>query len=388
MPEKTPLHILQVNKAYYPHIGGIESLVRTFSMELQKYPDVQVKVLVCQEKGKRAEKTLDGVPVSYASSFGTYFSCPLSFDFFRQFRKLSKWADVIEFYMPFPLGDLACLLSRYRGGVVLAWHSDVVRQKTLLRFYAPILRRFLKRADYIIAATKGHITSSSFLSQPEIQKKCRIIPYGLNIEAYHRVPRSPVLQKKQTNPANIRVLFVGRFVYYKGIEILLKAFSTVKHCELFLVGHGTPEMEEKLHQMVHKAGQEKLVHFMGNLPEEPLRQAFADCDIFVLPSVANSEAFGIVQMEAMVYGKPVINTHLPTGVPYVSLDGETGLTVEPNDAPALAQAIQTLADDKLLRKKYGAAAAIRVEECFQEKQVLSEVYQVLAAAASERRRAE
>ena len=151
MSEQRKLHILQVNKAYYPHIGGIESLVRTFSRELQKR--AEVKVLVCQEKGKGEDRVVEGVPVHYASSLGTYFSCPLSFSFLRKFREMAKWADVVEFHVPFPLADLACLLSGYRGGVVIAWHSDVVRQKTLLRFYKPLLMKFLRRADCIIAAT-------------------------------------------------------------------------------------------------------------------------------------------------------------------------------------------------------------------------------------------
>ena len=180
MSEQRKLRILQVNKAYYPHIGGIESLVRTFSRELQKRAEVQV--LVCQEKGRGEDRVVEGVPVHYASSLGTYFSCPISFSFLRQFRKLAKWADVVEFHVPFPLADLACLLSGYRGGVVIAWHSDVVRQKTLLRFYKPLLMRFLRRADCIIAATEGHITSSPFLTQ--FADKCRIIPYGIDVQAH------------------------------------------------------------------------------------------------------------------------------------------------------------------------------------------------------------
>ncbi len=145
-------------------------------------------------------------------------------------------------------------------------------------------------------------------------------------------------------------------------------------------------MEQKLHEMATSAGQERQIHFMGNLSVEAQRQAFADCDIFVLPSIANSEAFGIVQQEAMVYGKPVINTSLPTGVPYVSRDGETGLTVPPKDAKSLANAIQKLADDAELRQTYGDAAAKRVEEAFQEEQVVAAVYRVLADAAKARER--
>ena len=119
------------------------------------------------------------------------------------------------------------------------------------------------------------------------------------------------------------------------------------------------------------------VHFLEPLPEADLRAAFADCDFLVLPSVANSEAFGIVQLEAMVYGKPVINTALPTGVPHVSLDGITGLTVAPGDADALAKAMQTLVDAPELRQSFGAAAAERVKQEFEESGVLDAVFRTL-----------
>lgn len=379
--EQKKLRILQVNKAYFPHIGGIESLVRTFSRELNRRAEVQV--LVCQEKGKGEDRTVEGVPVHYASSLGTYFSCPVSFSFFRKFRQMAKQADVVEIHMPFPLADAACLLSGYRGAVVVAWHSDVVRQKRLMRLYRPLLLRFLRRVDCIIVATEGHITSSPILTQ--FREKCRVIPYGIDVAAYRNIERKPILRQIQRNPETVRVLFVGRFVYYKGIEVLLHAFTQVHGCELFLVGHGTPEMEEKLHRMAEMAQMETRVHFLGNLSEEDLRAAFADCDIFVLPSVANSEAFGIVQQEAMVYGKPVINTSLPTGVPHVSLDGVTGITVPPENVPALAQAIQKLADDKALREQYGRAAAKRVEEEYEEADVVEKVYATLAEFAERRR---
>ena len=244
--------------------------------------------------------------------------------------------------------------------------------------------RFLCRADCIIAATEGHITSSPFLTQ--FADKCRIIPYGIDVQAYRSVERKPILRQIQQDPETVRVLFVGRFVYYKGIEVLLHAFAQVQGCELFLVGHGTPEMEEKLHQITEAAHMAAQVHFLGNLEEADLRAAFADCDIFVLPSTANSEAFGIVQQEAMVYGKPVINTALPTGVPHVSLDGVTGITVPPEDVPALAQAIQKLADDKALREQYGRAAAKRVEEEYEEADVVDKVYATLAEIAERRQR--
>lgn len=372
MAENKKLRILQVNKAYYPHIGGIESLVRIYARELSKRPDTEMQVLVCQDgRAKTSRETIEGVKVTRAGSIGTYFSCPISLSFFRLFKKMSKNADVILLHMPFPPGDLACLLSGFKGRVVLAWHSDVVKQKKLLTFYKPILKRFLKRADAIITATQGHIDSSAFL--PEFREKCTVIPYGIDADKYINSPFKPILTERLCDKSAVKVLFTGRLVYYKGVDILLKSFEKVNGCELFIVGTGT--LEENLREMAKNMTQK--VHFLGVLSDEDLKSAFRDCDMFVLPSVANSEAFGIVQLEAMVYGKPVINTALPTGVPFVSIHEKTGLTVPPEDSDALAKAINTLAENKSLREKYGTAAKERIRQTFLESNVLDRIYDIL-----------
>lgn len=381
MDEK--LKILQVNKAYYPHVGGIESLVRQYSEELSQRPDTEVKVLVCRdEKGGSFCEKINGVDVTRAGSLGTYFSCPLSFSFIGKFRKMAKNSDVVEIHLPFPLADLALLLSGFKGRVVIAWHSDIVKQKKLMFFYKPLMTNLLKRADCIITATAGHIEGSDYL--PEYREKCRVIPYGITPRDYLSVERKPVLTELCSDKKSVKVFFTGRLVYYKGVDVLLKAFKYVKNCELFIAGTG--ELETKLKEFAKANGMEKYVHFLGFLPDKTLRQAYGDCDIFVLPSVAKSEAFGIVQLEAMVYGKPVINTALPSGVPYVSVDGRTGITVPPSDKKALAKAINTLAENKELREKYGRNAAERVEKYFNEKNVIREIYNTLSENTAKRRR--
>lgn len=369
------LRILQVNKAYYPHVGGIESLIKQYSEELGQLDDVEVKVLVCRsERGKTQHGTVNGVDVTRAGSMGTYFSCPISFSFIRMFRRMAKNADVVEIHLPFPLADLALMLSGFKGRVVLAWHSDIVKQKKLLTVLKPLITKTLRRADCIIVATKGHIDGSDWLTA--YREKCRVIPYGITPDDYLAIERKPVLTELCTDKNSVKVFFTGRLVYYKGVDVLLKAFEKVKNCELFIAGTG--ELEPNLKKFVTAHSMEQKVHFLGFLPDETLRQAYADCDIFVLSSVQKSEAFGIVQLEAMVYGKPVINTNLPSGVPYVSIHGETGLTVPPSDEMALAEAISKLASDKELREKLGKNAAERLQTYFNEKNVIKELYKALS----------
>ncbi len=372
------LKVLEVNKAYYPHIGGIETLVKQYSEELGEF-GADVRTLVCRDdKGGTVKEVVNGVPVIRAGSFGTYFSCPLSLHFIREFRRMAKKADVVHINVPFPLADAALLLSGFKGRVVVSWHSDIVKQKKLLMFYKPFLKYLLNRADAIMIATIGHLNGSDFLK--DYWEKCCILPYGIEVADYLKIQRKPVLTERLTDKNAVKVFFTGRLVYYKGVDVLLKAFAKVKNCELFIAGTG--ELENSLKTCAESRGLAEKVHFLGFLSDEELRQAYADCDIFVLPSVVKSEAFGIVQLEAMVYGKPVINTNLPSGVPHVSIDGETGLTVPPSDVKALAKAINRLAEDKELREELGRNAAERVREKFSEKKIIRSLYGYLSGEDS------
>lgn len=352
------IKVLQVSKLYAPWIGGIERVIQDIAEGLNEKTDM--KVLVCQPKGKGKTEEYNGVKVTRAGSLGIFFSMPVSFDFFFKLRKMAKETDIINFHVPFPLSDIAFLLSGYKGRSVVWWHSDIVNQKAFLFLLRPFINKFLKKADTIITATEGHIESSSFLKP--YREKCRIIPYGIDLKEYERQDIKNFLTDRLQNGNNKKLLFAGRLIYYKGIDILIRAMKNVTNAELFIIGEG--RLENEMKSLANNLGIGDVVHFLKPLPFDELKAAYDDCDIFVFPSVANSEAFGIVQLEAMFYGKPVINTALPTGVPYVSIDGETGLTVPVSDVNALEQAINILSKDDELRERLGKNAKRRVSECF------------------------
>lgn len=366
------IKVLQVNKLYYPVIGGIENLMRDIAEGInEKTEDIQVDVLVCQEKGPYEEIFIDGVKVIKTTSFGVKYSLPLSPQFISVFRKICKDYDIIHFHMPFPIGDLALLLSGYKGKVVAWWHSDIIRQKKALLLYKPILNWFLKRTDLIIAATPNHITSSSFIN--DFSHKCRIIPFGIKIDDFLHL-NDRIKATIEANHAMLQgrmcVLFVGRLVYYKGIDVLIKAMPN-NNAILAIIGDGP--LKESLIGLSKDLGVLDRTLFLGKLDKEQMIAWYHTCDIFAFPSVANSEAFGLVQLEAMICGKPVINTNLPTGVPCVSLHNETGFTVPVGDVEALSSAIQTLLEDPDLRKKFGDNAIQRVKTEFSREVMIEKV---------------
>lgn len=357
------LKVLQLNKYYYPHIGGIERVVQQVAEGLAD--KTEMTVLVSAEDRQYHEEDVSGAKLIRLPRHIKFGSMPISFGLFSKLRKLSKEQDVIHLHMPFPMGDLACLLSGYKGKIVLWWHSDVVRQKKLMLLYKPVMKLMLKRADTIVVATQGHIDGSAYLKP--YQKKCCIIPYGveqsIEAKADQYVAEQDAHQKPQNDQNPTRFLFVGRYAYYKGCDVLLEAFAKVNNAELIMAGSGG--REDELKQKAAELGIADRTVFTGKMSEEELCKQYAECDVFVLPSIARSEAFGLVQIEAMAFGKPIINTNLPSGVPYVSLHNETGLTVEPGNAERLAEAMQWMAEHKEERLQMGERARERMKAEYQ-----------------------
>lgn len=355
------IKILQVNKLYYPEIGGIEKTLQQISEGLNEDAEVDLKVLVCQKKGKRQVDDVNGVEVYRCGSMGVVASVPISVSFIWKFRKMAKERDVIQFHLPFPLGDMACLLSGYKGKVVAYWHSDVVKQKKWMLLYRPVMECFLKRADVILVGEEGILNGSQYLNP--YREKCKIVPFAVSNEILKA--GGDYLQKngykKRAGEKQLNFLFVGRLVYYKGCSVLIDAFAKLKiDATLTIVGDGV--LKEELMHQTEAQGVRNQVAFLGHVSDEKIRACMEEADVFVLPSVERSEAFGLVQLEAMAYGKPVINTNLPSGVPEVGIHGVTGLTVEPGDAEGLSEAMNWMCCYPKERYDMGKAARKRVEE--------------------------
>ncbi|HAJ34040.1 MAG TPA: mannosyltransferase [Candidatus Atribacteria bacterium] len=362
------MKVLQINKLYYPWIGGVEKVIQDIAEGLQGKVDMEV--LTCQPIGRGSEQLINKVKVIKASSLGIYWGMPVSFTFPFLLAWKSQKADILHFHLPFPLGVLSYLLmASKKKKVVVTYHSDIVRQERLMRFYKPFLHRFLKRADKILPTSPNLVKSSKYLSP--YKDKCTVVPLSIDLNEFGHL-----IKKKLDlgfSPDEKIVLFVGRLNYYKGLEYLIEAIQEVES-KLLIVGEG--EMRERLEQKVKSLGVEQKIVFLGKVSGEELKYCYQICDLFVLPSIEPSEAFGIVQMEAMAYGKPVVNTNLPTGVPYVSINGETGFTVPPRDAKALAKAINKILNDKELATKFSKNALKRVKKKFSKEKMLESIYQI------------
>jgi rhamnosyl/mannosyltransferase len=267
-------------------------------------------------------------------------------------------ADLVHLHVPNPYAALAFLLSGHPAPLVISWHSDVVRQKQLARLFSPIAHAIVRRSAGLIASSPNYVDSSPTLARN--RARVQVIPYGIDPAEFH--PRDPARVAQICARYGPRiVLSVGRLVYYKGFDHLIRAMDGVAG-HLLIVGEGP--LRQRLEHAARTAGLGGRVTFLGNLSRDELIDTYHAADVFALPSVARSEAFGLVQLEAMVCGKPVVNTRIVSGVPFVSIDRETGITVEPGRAAAVGAALNLLLDNPELRARYGAAGARRVREHF------------------------
>jgi glycosyltransferase involved in cell wall biosynthesis len=347
------LRVVQIGKYYPPHIGGIETHLQALCDGLKESHDVQV--FVAGDRRRDVDTIVDGVAVHRLGIQFKIAGAPVCPTMPWKIRRAG--ADLVHIHLPNPAGVLALLASGYRGALVATWHSDVVRQRRLAKMFEPIQRRFLANCDALIATSPHYVESSPDLSR--LRKRTVVIPYGIAVDEFRDSPAAALaIRRARSGPL---LLAVGRFVYYKGFEFLIRAMKQID-ATLLLIGDGP--LRHSLERTARELGVASRIEFIGEMQPREIVPYYHAADLFVLPSIARSEAFGIVQLEAMVCGKPVVNTNLASGVLFASLDGVTGVTVEPGNADALASAINRLLADASLRAEYGEAARRRVQSEF------------------------
>jgi len=366
------MRILHIYKDYYPVLGGMENHIKMLA-ESQVQRGHEVTVLATHPSSKTHIEEMNGVRVIKAGRLATVASAPLSIS-------LPMWLwhqrpDIAHLHFPYPVGELSQLLFGRAARVVMTYHSDVVRQKGLLRLYRPVLWHVLRRVDRIIATSPNYIESSPYLSQ--LRAKCTVIPLGIALERFlaEGPPRkargtegpagalrasleAPGWEVKRIRDAygTPLLLFVGRLRYYKGLQYLLAAMNDIP-ARLLVVGSGP--MDAEWRALATTLGLSEKVVFLGEVSDEELPAYYHACNVFVLPACERSEAFGAVQIEAMASGLPVVCTELGTGTSYVNVHGQTGWVVPTRDPTALAAAIGDLLHDEPKRRRMGEQARER-----------------------------
>lgn len=371
------MQILHVSTFFNEH-GGVEKSVSDICRFLARNHSVHV---LSTQKGKTERFVRDGIHVTASGASLTLSGRPLSISFPSLIRGYE--VDVVHYHLPCPIAVFTDFFARPKAKVrVATWHHDLVRHPAFNASMAIPLERFLESLDLIMVTAPQLIENTPILSK--FSQKCIVSPLGIDDARFEDVDHDAVLSLRKKFPGPL-ILYVGRLVYYKGCDVLLESMRSTRDANLIMVGTGP--LGAELSRKIAEYGLTKRVHLFGWQPEEALQSLFQACDLFVLPSTLPTECFGLVQVEAMLCGKPVINTNLKTGVPWVSLNNETGLTVEPGNSTALANAINELINNDELRREFGAKAKKRAKSYFtldKQLQKTIQTYESLLAGSKNR----
>jgi rhamnosyl/mannosyltransferase len=369
MPRLTVVHAA---KFYPPARGGMETVVAELCGGTAG--DWDVSVVAANDAPRTIEERVGAVDVVRAAAFGTVASVPLCPTYPTHLWR--RRSDCVVLHEPNPIAGAALFLRLPASRLIVWHHSDLLRPFWAPPTYGRVQRALYRRAECVIVSSPRLAENSPLLQSA---RRVVVIPFGVPVERFRTLTerQRTICDRLKASIPGPRVLFVGRFVYYKGADVLVDAVAQ-SGGSLVLVGEGP--LEPELRQRAAAEGIADRVHFVGRVSDGDLPAYYHAADVFALPSVAKTEAFGVVQVEAMASGVPVVSTDLPTGVPWVNQDGVSGLVVPPADPVRLAAALRRLASDPDLRSRLARGAAARAAAVFSLDRMVSSFKDVVERA--------
>lgn len=352
------MKILQLGK-FYPIRGGVEKVMYDLTVGLSERGVDCDMLCALSQGGSRVTDINRHARLIGCRTLRKVAATMISPSMVVSLRKRCKDYDIIHVHHPDPMACLALFLSGYKGKVVLHWHSDIEKQKALLRLYRPLQEWLLRRADVILGTTPVYTAESPHLSG--VQHKIKCLPIGIT-----RVPSSHTMAEELQNryPDKKIIFSLGRLVEYKGYKYLIEAASHLGNDYVVLIG-GSGPLESKLSTQIEQSGVTDRVKLLGRIPDEELPAYYRACTLFCLSSIQKTEAFAIVQVEAMSCHKPVVATRIPhSGVAWVNEHGVSGLNVTPRNARELAEAIMAITGNETVYKEYSGRAEQRYRNLF------------------------
>lgn len=361
------IKIVQVARFAKPHIGGIEEVIEQINSSLpdDKY---QKEVICCSNTEKSSvENRVKYTRCRYLFDFAANSISPQLF-----FKMMFLKTDIIHFHMPVIQNVIIWFILYHLGllkykKLIITYHGAIIGYDKYMKPFWGIYRYFYSKADKIHVLSPNVIDSDPILTL--YKEKCEIISYGIDTSVDNNTQE--VQKIKNLYPNKKIILCCGRLVNFKGFQYVIQAMKNIDDAILFIIGDG-PLLDSFNTYITENHLKDKIV-LLGSISDNQLKEIYYQvCDIFVLASIQTSESFGIVQLEAMKYGKPIINTNLKTGVNYVSIDKETGITIESKNVEQLVSAIKELFNNDEQRMQYGRNAKKRVETLFDIKKIKEE----------------
>jgi glycosyltransferase involved in cell wall biosynthesis len=353
------MKILQTPSRFYPYIGGVENYVYHLSKELIKLGH-KIKV-ICADEPSIGDGIIDGIQVKRLNYMGKIANTNITPKLPQTILK--EDFDIIHTHLPTPWSaDWSAVVSLIKNKpLILTYHNDIVGEgiySYIAKSYNFILLPLLlKSAKKIIVTHKRYIDFSPHLK--EYIKKIEVIPPGIDLDKFKPMP--------QTKRREKIILFVGildKFHRYKGLDYLIKAMTFIKrdifNVKLIVGGNGV--LKEEYIKLSRSLGLEKQIDFVGFIPQNKLIEYYNNCDVFVLPSLSSEqEGFGIVLLEAMACGKPVVTTNIVGLAENIKSIG-SGRVIEPGKEIELSKAIIEILNNEDLANEMGQKARKLTEE--------------------------
>ena len=361
------MKVLQLGK-FYPIRGGVEKVMHDLLLGLSEtgvycdmlcastedYPAGTIKV------NEYANIIVEPTSIRAASTM-------LAPQMVVTLRKICKQYDVIHIHHPDPMACLALFCSGYKGKVVLHWHSDILKQKVLLKLYKPLQSWLIKRADLLIGTTPTYVQKSPFLRK--VQHKVLYVPIGVEPIQINETKSQEI---RNRYPGKRLIFSLGRLVEYKGYEYLIRSAQYLDKDIHILIGGKGPLMIP-LQQLIQALGVQDKVTLLGFIKDEDLSAYFGAMEVFCLSSIYKTEAFGIVQIEAMSCGKPVVSAHIPgSGVSWVNAHEQSGIVVPRENPEALADAFRKIFSCNELRQNLSEGARSRYVRLFSKHSMINQ----------------
>ncbi len=355
------MKILQLGKFYDSYTGGIETVIYDITETLNER-GVSCDVLCANKNNLYQEEFRKNYKIMRTKTWRMCCATAITPQMIFTLRKIINEYDIVHIHAPDPMATLALFcVNTTKQKIVLHWHSDIIKQKYLLKLYAPLQNWLLKKADKIITTTPKYRQESAYLQN--FQAQCVDIPIGINRNKL--IADEAFVTKIKHQYQGKKIIFsLGRLVYYKGFEYLIKSAQYLNDDYVILIG-GDGYLKQDLQNLIKDNGLQDRVKLVGKIDETDLGSYYKACDVFCLPSIVKSEAFGIVQVEAMSFGKPVVATTIAgSGVDWVNLDGVSGVNVSPKQPQALANAFIDLFSDNDRYNQYCIDAKQRFQQIF------------------------
>jgi glycosyltransferase involved in cell wall biosynthesis len=358
------MKIAEVTATFPPYNAGTGNVCYHNSVELAKLGhDVSVYTGIKSNLKTENSKILS---IKYLKPLFSVGNAP----FLPQLLALKDY-DIVHLHYPFFFGaEFVYLNSILRNSkYVLTYHNDVISDGLFGLFFKihkhTLMKLILGRAEKIFVTSIDYC-KNSFLSELCEKNPDKIveIPNGVDIEKYNPKNDGSIIRKRLNIEDKKIILFVGALDkphFFKGVDVLLESFKRICNSNFHLIIVGDGDLKQNYIEKANKLGVNSQVTFAGRVSDEDLPLYYAASDVTVLPSTTMGEAFGLVLVEAMATGKPVIASNLP-GVRSVVDDGENGFLVTPGDSESLASKINNLLTDDELCSIFGIAARTKVEE--------------------------